>query len=710
MKRLTNAFVFIVSCLLCLPLQAYGAENNTQSMRQAYANKVDREYVRNLTKSLEEFKSNPKLGYRTAGSKAEIQTAKKLFEEMKRIGLADVKMEEFTLDGWEFTKADLTFTDAQGAKHTAVLGGYPSQFDTKGKKTFKVVYGGRGTAEDLENLDVKGKLVLIDINQREEWWISYPAYQAKVKGAAAVLAMQNGGYGEISPDALNSQDMCGPADAPAFSISQTDAKKLKEVLTKADNEVKVTFDAKSVVMPATKAYNVTGKIIGKNPESLVLLSAHFDSYFSGFQDDNVAIGLMFGIAKGLIDSNYTPEKTIIVNALAAEEWGVINSRYDWSTGAYNQIFRLHPEWAGKAIVDMNFEMPAYQHETTDKVRVVQEYVPFLKKFITSLPRVIGAYPDGVAVISPVRTWSDDFSFAIAGVPSMRNDFEEGIFRKAYYHSNFDTEATYNKDVLMHHLYMYGLMTIAYDRVAVAPLDFTLRLQEIKKSIAAQKKLVAPTQVKQYVAKVDKALALAHLLAGKVNVLNAAYSKALEAGNAEKAQSIYTATRALNSKQLAVFKLLQDEFVRLTWEDEPIFAHTHAVNNLTALHNAINALEKGDIPAALDSYIAKVDNTWYAFSFDKEVFNYFTDYVLQQPADRLMWGAGRIVGHENLFDVVKSLQAKQKNKQTDVEQELTVLRKAVVNQQQLLVQAVQNESAALDAIIGLLQETITAAKN
>ena len=49
---------------------------------------------------------------------------------------------------------------------------------------------------------------------------------------------------------------------------------------------------------------------------------------------------MMGVAKGLVDSGYQPEKTIIFNALAAEEWGVSNSRYDWSTGAYNQIFNI----------------------------------------------------------------------------------------------------------------------------------------------------------------------------------------------------------------------------------------------------------------------------------------------------------------------------------------------------------------------------------
>ena len=58
---------------------------------------------------------------------------------------------------------------------------------------------------------------------------------------------------------------------------------------------------------------------------MVLLSAHYDSYFSGFQDDNTAVAMMFGIAKTLIESGFKPNNTIVFCAMAAEEWGVVDS-------------------------------------------------------------------------------------------------------------------------------------------------------------------------------------------------------------------------------------------------------------------------------------------------------------------------------------------------------------------------------------------------
>ena len=95
---------------------------------------------------------------------------------------------------------------------------------------------GKGTAEDYENVDVTGKLVLIDINQNEEWWINSPAYQAHVKGAKAVLA--NTELPVEMDDRIGTQDICGPEDAPAMGISQEDTDALKEAIKASGGKMK----------------------------------------------------------------------------------------------------------------------------------------------------------------------------------------------------------------------------------------------------------------------------------------------------------------------------------------------------------------------------------------------------------------------------------------------------------------------------------------
>ena len=248
---------------------------------------------------------------------------------------------------------------------------------------------------------------------------------------------------------------------------------MKKALEASENgTMTVNFDAKSTVKLDGKSYNYYGKIIGKDPESYIILSAHYDSYFSGFQDDHAAIGLMMGVAKGLVDSGYQPEKTIIFNALAAEEWGVSNTRYDWSTGAYNQIFNIHPEWVGKAFANMNFELPAYEHTTQDEIRSVYE---LNNLFNGHLQKLYQAWMVFIKTVFPL------FHHFVLG--PMTSHSESQVFQHfvmiskiviscaTHYHSQFDNEDTYNADALKFHLNLYGLLSMHYDQTSGSTTRF-----------------------------------------------------------------------------------------------------------------------------------------------------------------------------------------------------------------------------------------------
>ena len=694
-KRIVSmllAVFLLVSATAC-------AKQPDTDATQAYLSKVDVDYSYNLALKLEEIRSNEKLGYRTAGSEAELATGDMLKEEMERIGLQDVTKDAFTLDTWTFTKAQLCFEDGAGEEYVAELGGYQTNFVTDGAETFTVIDGGQGTEADLAGLDVTGKLVLVDINQRADWWINYPAYEAHLAGAAAVIAVQDGGYAEVSDDALNAQDICGPSDAPAFSMSRADAELLKAAMDE-NGEANVTLDADSRVEMDGTSYNVIGTIPGRDTESMVLMSAHYDSYFAGFQDDNAAIALMMGIAKGLIDSGYQPEKTLVFCAMAAEEWGVSNTRYDWSTGAYNQIFRVHPEWVGKVIADINFELPAMNEGTADQIRTSYELKTFVDGFKSTVPQVDGVFPDGIEIIVPTQTWSDDFSLSIAGVPSSVTALRGG-FAQTHYHSQFDDRDTYSREAFLFHHNMYGLLMMAYDHCAVSPLDFTARLNALRDTM--DETVMTAEQTAALNAALDEAEAAAGTAWAKVSEANAAYQQALDAGDTDKADELLAEAREMNANVLAAFKFAEDSFVRLTWEDSSIFPHEHSQNNLLALEGAAEALKQGDSAAALDEYLYLVDNNWYAYDWSRETFEYFTDYVLNQSADRLMWGAGRVQGHEDLFDVIRSLQEKYGDSSADYTAELARLDQAIETQRTMLNEQVEHEVSALEALTAQLMQ-------
>ena len=59
-----------------------------------------------------------------------------------------------------------------------------------------------------------------------------------------------------------------------------------------------------------------------------------------------------------------------------------------------------------------------------------------------------------------------FSMAIAGVPSMVNDFTGGSFMETHYHSQFDNDEFYDEQVYRLHHELFALLILALDETAV----------------------------------------------------------------------------------------------------------------------------------------------------------------------------------------------------------------------------------------------------
>ena len=649
------------------------------NLQESILKNLDIDYSYRLAKRMEQFRTNPVLGYRPAGSRAEFETGEMLKQEMEAIGLSDVRKDAVKVDGWEFKKAVLSYSGEDGTHHEIQLGAYQTTFVTDGPKEFSLMYLGKGTASDYEGKDVTGKLVLVDINQRDEWWINYPVYQAHLKGAAALIAVQSGGYGEIDDEALNAQDIAGPENAPAFSISRKDSDPLKELLERTA-EITVTLDADSRVTRDCTTYNIVGSIPGRHPDRMVLLSAHYDSYFSGFQDDNTAIALMFGIAKALLASGFTPNNTIVICAMAAEEWGVVDSNFDWSTGAYEQVFTAHPEWVGKVIADLNFELPALAHGTRARIRSCYEYTRFLEEYLSELPDLTQAYPEETRVTSPIETWSDDFSMAIAGIPSMVNDFTGGSFMETHYHSQFDNDAFYDEQVYRLHHELFALLIMALDETCVIPLcsapvmkralDGYNASSEILRSFVAMD-LISPMTLASLAEKISD---LEKMLSDAADVaesryesrrsLNSHYRALLSEGRQEEAECLYLEAREAEKEALRRFKYAQDELVRIDWYGNVHYPHEILLQNIRLIGGAIANLKEQNLSSALRK-LYQVDNNAYAFMFDEEVYNHFTDYVLNQPQDRLKWGYRRLMPHENIYALVKDLLQKKEEEPDEI---------------------------------------------
>lgn len=664
---------------------------------QQYIASLDIEASYNLAKQMEAYRTNPVLGYRPAGSKAEFETGEMLKSYMEDLGLSNVRKDEIKVDGWEFEKAVLAYADAAGERQEVQLGAYQTDFVTKGAETFQVVYVGKGGEKDYADKDVTGKIVLAEINQRDEWWINFPVYQAHEKGAKALIAVQIGGYGQVDEKALNAQDIAGPPEAAAFSMSFEDSEKLKTCLDEK-GEITVTLDASSRVMRDVSTYNILGEIPGRRSDRMILLSAHYDSYFSGFQDDNTAVAMMLGIARAFIKMGYQPENTWVFCAMAAEEWGIADSKYDWSTGAYAEVFNVHPEWAGKVIGDFNFELPALSNGNLDGIRCTYEYKDFFEDTLKTLPALSPAYPEGVLVSAPIETWSDDFSVAISGIPSMVNEFSAGSFMTTHYHSQYDSDAYYNEAAYRFHHELYGLLLMHLDSQSVAPLNFAEVFEQASASLDVLMCQKSGSRV----------TALLNLLGQTEEVAEEVYDRIYDINEAGVDSE---QCREAENILLKIFKMAQDKYVRLTWEDAVVFPQEAAQNNLRYLKKAIRALKRKipDAEAAFEA-LYEIDNNAYAFQFSKQVYERFTDYVLDQNSDRLQWGRGRIVHHENLYDLVAQLMDKYHQGATDFANEIAELEKVAKRQKAYLRDDIEYMLQSTEKMLLLLQAANERLKN
>lgn len=654
-----------------------GCKSSNETKVEDVLDQLNVEYSYALSQTLISYTSNDVSGYRTAGSEAEKEAAIMLEAAFKEAGLQDVKIDEFQSDAWEFKKAELLY-EQDGEQQVMYLGGFATQLVMD--ETIDVVYAGQGTERDYEALDVKDKLVLIDINQREDWWVNYPAYEAYLHGAKAVLVMNEAGYAEGDEHLINAQDICGPAYAPALSISKHDAAILKALIEQNGGRYELHAVVDSTLTSQATSQNVVGFIPGKDPDSYIILGSHYDAYFHAFSDNVTAVAMNLGIAKAIIDSGYVPEKTIMIVAHGAEEWGVSNSKYDWAAGSYNEIFNLRPELADKTFAMLNLDGVGYDNAAFEALRSDYEYVSMLNELVEDIPLGESVFQEAVEVRSPLNAMTDDFSYSLAGIPSFKDDPRTKEFSKNYYHTQYDnTENLYNAEAYAFQHQFYTRLLLTVDGISVMPLDFSNRFEAMREHVNEEVFEQLGIDLQKWNKALDETIVSAKEL----------YD--------ELATSSLSGEQATKKNRLLqqVFKFSQDRFVRFTWEDENIFPYEQVQQNIEYLTGAIEALEQQDVTLALDEYLYGVDNNWYAYDFSKETYTFFTDQVLTQSQEVNQWGHELVYGHVDLYDIIHILQAKTTGDHVD--DELESLKQIRSSQEQILKSIVEQQIKDIEQV-------------
>lgn len=650
---------------------------------------------------------NSELGGRNAGSDAEHAAADYLIGLMEEIGLSDVEKAAADCDRWQFNGASLTVDGEEYDVYSYATASTPAE-----GLTAEIVYVGDGTMWDYEGLDVTGKIVLIDIDQRSNWWITYPMLEAQYQGAAAVLAANVGGFAQIADDALNCQDICGPTAIPTLSIGLADSQAIQEKLSQGPVTAKLVVD--NEVSEGGTTYNLLGRIPGKSSDYQIIVGGHYDVHFTGFQDDNCAVGLVLAMAKAMIDSGYQPENDIVFCLHGAEEWGSSYTQYDWTVGAWEMINNVHPEWVGKTLAFLNFELPAYEFDTYTSTYSAPEMYAMLDYFANEYPYSPdpeGCFPDGVLTGGyQTYTYSDDFSYYAAGVPSTVNGFllQEDMetvfpFYVDIYHSQYDTPDTYNEAVMDFNIKYYGALAMYIDQTPALYLDFTAQYDRILASMDEDLMAEAGVDVEAYKTALEGLNTAAQTMADQVKKVNDDYAAARSEGDTAAMAELWAQGRALTARNLTAFRYAQKHLLGLMYE-RPIVPHEAPQENIQLCRAIIACLETGDVVTAVDEYAWTVNNVleWYAMYFSPEVIAIQDDMLWgEDNLDNLYWGTDIGFTKADVDAATRSLFVRYEETGGDFSEEIAVYDAAIQAQTQILADLGAQETQAMTELAGLL---------
>ena len=578
-----------------------------------------------------------------------------------------------------------------------------------------IVDVGDGTAAAYEGKDVEGKIVLAGVDQWNEAWIDQYMHEADLHGAAAIVTYDTGGYATYSDEMINMQDVCADDVMPCVSISASQYRQLAEAIEAGNDMATLIVDNEMQEEQGT-SYNVVGRLKGRSDEQQIIVSGHYDVYFNGFQDDSCAVGLVLAMAKGMVDSGYQPENDILFIAHGAEEWGASGTQFDWTTGAWEMINTAHPEWAGKTIAMINFELPAfYDGMSQGQISCVPEFAALTKSFVEEsglLAEPIDAvYPDGISSESvDTNTMEDGVSYRASGVPYFVNipgtqEGEDGWIQQRY-HTAADDKDTYSAAVMQTNLNTFGALAIYLDQTPALKLDLRAACDDLQEALDTT---LAEDAAQPYLAALEELRSAVQTHQETIDAVNREYQDALaEGADQQTLDEIRARGRALNSKTLEAFRFVQDHFIGILSTSDIVIKHEAYQDNVELIEDVIDALDQGTLSneegnGALDlAWMINGGTEYGYYSFSVETNTISKSFLLEESnPDDLFWGTGKGAVLADTYPATVSLLEKAESGDSDFSEEIALYTRELEEQRQLLQEMIRQESSSMRQLSELL---------
>lgn len=561
------------------------------------------------------------LGMRSAGDSADNAGAFYIAAQMRDLGLSNVRLEPVPVDAWEFHSASVTV----GGTVLPASSWNGMQATPPEGLTAPVVYVHGGTAADFAAAgDVRGKIVLVDV--MFDWWYPYyPWSEATLRGAIGCITTWTPDdplfWG--APDGLGSfaaeYDL---SKAPAVWVSPNSGALLRTQLAAGPVTATMKLDAtlKTAEQGGT-GYNVVGELPGSARDGqMVLVTAHHDCYWHGGLDDTSGLTQALTIAKAAKMSGFKPKRTWVFMIVTGEEYGRVEAYYDWLYGAWWAVAKAHPDWPGRVAVHLNLESQGGRSATLWAAATPE--LAGITAAVTKDPKLA---PYGTDIQPTPDSWTDQWPWTAAGVPSVVFSADPKGFSENLYHTQFDTPALIDWNY-------FGSMGKLEFRLAskfdagLLPYDVSARADNLAASVNTA------------------ALAGAGADAATVARLGADVAAFHAAANAYTARSgaiPASSIAKVNASLLTIEKLIDGNFTCLDVWEATIYPHEQVLLDVQSLAAALAELGKRTPNAASAlKDLGNVSQTWYGPFFSPEVYAW--ELARHQPdSPRLFFGS---LGH------------------------------------------------------------------
>ena len=628
------------------------------SQERAFWDRFDSDYLFDFADRLSDI-GTYELGFRPGGTKAAHRAAELILEEMRSLGLRDVRKEPFSVYAWDFAGAilELEGRDPMPASSFPPTPGTPPE----GLVTM-LVDAGNGTAHDYVGLDVRDKIAFVRFDTNRLPWMDALAYEAELHGARAIVFYYLNGYAQHeSGTALNTHDGAARPTIPILQVCKRDGVRLAERLA-VEGPVQATIRSDVEIDPEGTGYNVIGQIPGRLAERYLIVGAHYDAWFRGYWDNAVGVAGMLAMAKTLLEHDYRPEHTLLFIATDAEEFGAPDTHFDWLVGCYRML-EAHPEWHGRATAAFNIDTLAFLAQEQLGFIGPPELLPFLQETVGSYET--RTFPDPkVWIKEQVTAWTETLTYAYFGIPPIQPRFALKEARQTIYHTQFDDRGIVHQERAAETIQLYGALLVRLDRQPILPYEFTERVRSLRRTI--EKPLDG--EAEEQLASLRRALDRLEEQADRLSLLPALWDGA-EAS--KKRDGMNDRLRQATAHLIANINYLDG-----TAPDDGLPLHVFYDRDLRALDAALAHLAAGEAQqaiAALTDGKTGVHGAWCALDMSYPVYYRNTVGGRNPGRQDLFWGQDRTLMLTDVWAELHSLRDKLARGATDFGAEAYALR-------------------------------------